>query len=96
MHAGFRMFKIGQVIIVTLKEDIVQQVETEVRLYYRILIAYELGSGPVWQRDAKAQFGWLVKSAQDKLFWSLNTIFTDRIAGMSDSLGRGNRKGTEV
>lgn len=66
MHAGFRMLKIVQVIIFTLKEDIVQQVETEMRLYYRILIAYELGFGPVWQRERKAQFGWLVNSAQDK------------------------------
>lgn len=66
MHAGFRMFKIGQVIIFTLKEDIVQQVETEMRLYYRILIAYELGGGTVWQRETEAQFGWLVKSSQDK------------------------------
>lgn len=66
MYAGFRMFKIGQDMVFTFKENIVQQIETEMKLKHRILVAYEMCCGRVWQRERKAQFGWLVKFSQNK------------------------------
>lgn len=60
MCTGFRMFKIGQVILFILKEDIVQQMETEIRMPMNWVVK------SMAKRERKAQFGWLVKFSQDR------------------------------